>query len=174
MSVNRLNNGGSVRINNQPQVNRQTPRNDFGSMVSRGVAAGANAMAGATAVAAPYVPGGAVVNAAAQGMAGAANSAAGGGSVGDYGQGGTMNIPGGGPGVGTQTGGQGGAPASTGNAQQDLMNQTKALQEMQMSFNLQYLTLQQKMQGENRQFSTISNVLKTKHDTTKNSINNIR
>ena len=32
-------------------------------------------MAGATAVA-PYVPGGAVVNAAAQGMAGAANSAA--------------------------------------------------------------------------------------------------
>ena len=173
MSVNRLNNGGSVRINNQPQVNRQTPRNDFGSMVSRGVAAGANAMAGATAVAAPYVPGGAVVNAAAQGMAGAANSAAG-GSVGDYGQGGTMNIPGSGPGVGTQTGGQGGAPASTGNAQQDLMNQTKALQEMQMSFNLQYLTLQQKMQGENRQFSTISNVLKTKHDTTKNSINNIR
>ena len=170
MSVNRLNNGGSVRINNQPQVNRQTPRNDFGSMVSRGVAAGANAMAGATAVAAPYVPGGAVVNAAAQGMAGAANSAA--GSVGDYGQGGAMNIPGSGPGVNSQTGGQ--ASGSTGNAQQDLMNQTKELQEMQMSFNLQYLTLQQKMQGENRQYSTISNVLKTKHDTTKNSINNIR
>jgi hypothetical protein len=169
MSVNRLNNGGSIRLNNQQQVSRQTPRNDFGSMVGRGVAAGANAMAGATAVAAPYVPGGAVVNAAAQGMAGAANSAAGG--VGDYGQGGTMNIPGGAPGVGTKTGG---APASTGNAQQDMMNQTKALQEMQMSFNLQYLTLQQKMQGENRQFSTISNVLKTKHDTTKNSINNIR
>ncbi|MDE0882621.1 MAG: hypothetical protein OSB21_08510 [Myxococcota bacterium] len=169
MSVNRLNNGGSIRLNNQQQVSRQTPRNDFGSMVGRGVAAGANAMAGATAVAAPYVPGGAVVNAAAQGMAGAANSAAGG--VGDYGQGGTMNIPGSAPGAGTQTGG---APASTGNAQQDMMNQTKALQEMQMSFNLQYLTLQQKMQGENRQYSTISNVLKTKHDTTKNSINNIR
>ena len=82
-----------------------------------------------------------------------------------------MNIPGAGPNAGSQTGG---APASTGNAQQDMMNQTKALQEMQMSFNLQYLTLQQKMQGENRQYSTISNVLKTKHDTTKNSINNIR
>ena len=48
------------------------------------------------------------------------------------------------------------------------------LAEMQMSFNLQYLNLQNKMQGENRQYSTISNVLKTKHDTTKNSINNIR
>ena len=81
-----------------------------------------------------------------------------------------MNIPGSGPGVNSQTGG---GTASTGNAQQDLMNQTKELQEMQMSFNLQYLTLQQKMQGENRQFSTISNVLKTKHDTTKNSINNM-
>ena len=169
MTVNRLNNGGSIRINTQPQVNRQTPRNDFGSMVSRGMAAGAGAVAGATAVAAPYVPGGAVVNAAAQGVAGAAAQAAG-GSVGDYGRGGAMNIPGQAPGMGSQTG----APASTGNAQQDLMNQTKQLQEMQMSFNLQYLTLQQKMQGENRQFSTISNVLKTKHDTTKNSINNIR
>ena len=54
------------------------------------------------------------------------------------------------------------------------MDQTKQMQEMQMSFNLQDLNLQNKMQGENRQYSTISNVLKTKHDTTKNSINNIR
>jgi hypothetical protein len=38
----------------------------------------------------------------------------------------------------------------------------------------QYLNLQEKMQNENRQFATVSNVLKTKHDTTKNAINNVR
>jgi len=38
----------------------------------------------------------------------------------------------------------------------------------------QYLALQEKMQNENRQYTTVSNVLKTKHDTVKNSINNVR
>jgi hypothetical protein len=91
------------------------------------------------------------------------------GTGGGYGTDGTQSIPGSGPGPGSTTG-----TASTGNAQQDLMNQTKAMQEMQMSFSLQYLQLQEKMQAENRQFSTISNVMKTKHDTAKSTINNVR
>ncbi len=45
---------------------------------------------------------------------------------------------------------------------------------MNQSFNLQYLQLQQQMQNENRQFTLVSNIMKTKHDTTKNSIGNIR
>ena len=48
------------------------------------------------------------------------------------------------------------------------------LQEMGVSFNLQYLILQNKISHENRQFSMPSNILKTDHDTAKNSINNIR
>jgi hypothetical protein len=48
------------------------------------------------------------------------------------------------------------------------------LRETQMSFNLQYLALQTKMQNENRTYTAISNILKTKHDTVKNSINNVR
>ncbi len=48
------------------------------------------------------------------------------------------------------------------------------MQETQMSFNLQYLALQKQMQNENRQFTAISNIMKTKHDTVKNSISNIR
>lgn len=53
----------------------------------------------------------------------------------------------------------------------------KALTElctMSMKFNLQYLQLQTQMQNENRQYTTISNVMKTKHDTVKNSISNVR
>ena len=50
-AINRLNNGGSIRINSAPATTRQTPRNDFGAMVGRGVATGAGAVAGAVGVA---------------------------------------------------------------------------------------------------------------------------
>jgi hypothetical protein len=50
----------------------------------------------------------------------------------------------------------------------------KHLQEQQMSFNLQYLQLQSQMQHENRSHTAISNIMKTKHDTVKNSISNVR
>lgn len=46
--------------------------------------------------------------------------------------------------------------------------------QMQLSFNQQYLTLQSQMQAENRRYSAISNIMKTKHDTVKNSISNVR
>jgi hypothetical protein len=56
----------------------------------------------------------------------------------------------------------------------DVLPLIKQLQESQMSFNMQYLGLQQKMQDENRRFTLLSNIMKTKHDTAKNSISNIR
>ena len=46
--------------------------------------------------------------------------------------------------------------------------------ETQMSFNLQYLQLQSQMQHENRAYTAISNMMKAKHDTVRNSISNIR
>ena len=42
--ISRLNSGGSIRLNTQNQHTRQTARNDFGSMVRRGVSNGAGAM----------------------------------------------------------------------------------------------------------------------------------
>lgn len=54
------------------------------------------------------------------------------------------------------------------------MLDTQQMQETQMSFNLQYLQLQSQMQQENRAYTTVSNIMKTKHDTVKNSISNIR
>jgi hypothetical protein len=64
--------------------------------------------------------------------------------------------------------------ASRGMSQDQLMNATKQMQETQMSFNLQYLQLQSQMQHENRSYTAISNIMKTKHDTVKNSISNVR
>lgn len=48
------------------------------------------------------------------------------------------------------------------------------LQQAQATFNVQYLQLQARMQHENRSYTAISNVMKTKHDTVKNSISNVR
>jgi hypothetical protein len=56
----------------------------------------------------------------------------------------------------------------------DLLAATKEMQETQMSFNLQYLQLQSQMQNENRSYTLVSNIMKTKHDTAKNSISNVR
>lgn len=56
----------------------------------------------------------------------------------------------------------------------DLMSATQSIQEMNMSFNLQYLQLQQDMQSQNRQFTLVSNIMKVKHDTAKAAINNVR
>jgi predicted metal-dependent hydrolase len=55
-----------------------------------------------------------------------------------------------------------------------LLAATKQMRETQMSFNLQYLQLQSQMQNENRSYTAISNIMKTKHDTVKNSISNVR
>jgi len=60
------------------------------------------------------------------------------------------------------------------NATGQLFKAIEQMQKMQMSFNLQYLMLQNKISHENRQFSMVSNIMKNKHDTAKNSINNIR
>ena len=56
----------------------------------------------------------------------------------------------------------------------ELMNATKEMRETQMSFNLQYLQLRSQMQNENRSFTAISNIMKTKHETVKNSLSNFR
>ena len=64
--------------------------------------------------------------------------------------------------------------AAGGDSQQSLMAATQQMQETQMSFNLQYLQLQSQMQAENRSYTAVSNIMKTKHDTVKNSIANIR
>ena len=71
------------------------------------------------------------------------------------------------------TGAQAGSAAG-GDSSAQLLNATRQMQETQMSFNLQYLQLQSQMQHENRSYTAISNIMKTKHDTVKNSISNIR
>lgn len=180
MGINVTGNGGrSMQLDSSNTTVRQSPRTDFGTQVRNGISSSAGTAGAAIGVAAPFVPGAAVVSAAVTGAAGGMSGGGGGyGFGGAGGAGGAApgtvavggeQLPFAGPGLNSQTG-----QAPTGNNQQDLLNQTKGMQEMMASFNLQYLQLQEKMQAENRSFSTVSNVMKTKHDTAKSSISNVR
>ena len=66
------------------------------------------------------------------------------------------------------------AQAAEGDSSAQMMLATKEMQEMNQSFNLQYLGLQESMQADNRQFTLMSNIMKTKHDGAKNAISNVR
>ena len=48
------------------------------------------------------------------------------------------------------------------------------LLQVQAAFNSEYLRLESQMQQENRRYTAVSNIMKTKHDTVKNSISNVR
>ena len=55
-----------------------------------------------------------------------------------------------------------------------LAQAASALKDVSHDLKMDALTLQAQMQRENLVFTSVSNVLKTRHDTAKNSINNVR
>lgn len=71
---------------------------------------------------------------------------------------------------GMSSGGVGGL----GDARGDQLDKMWQMQQDNQVFNLQYMHLQQAMQADNRHFSTMSNLLKARHDTAKAAINNMR
>lgn len=171
MAVNRID-PSPVRLSTKITEARQTPNDSFGSRIQNGAAATANVMASGAAVAAPFVPGGAIVSAAVSGvstMAGSASSgqsSVGGGSVG------TSFATG--PGVsGASVPNTSTATPTVSAGGTDAASQMGQVLQQQAAMNLQYLGLQNQMQQENQTFSTLSNVLKVRHDTAKNSIGNI-
>lgn len=166
--------GSGVRVSVHQSKVRQRPNTSFQAMVKEGARQTADAVARGAQLAAPALPGGAVVSAAIgqarQGLQaqGSGQQALGGNAVG---------LAGGGAPVGAQGFSGGGsldALAASGDKDAILMQETQNIQELNRSFSLQYLQLQQKMQQENREYSMLSNVMKTKHDTAKAAINNIR
>lgn len=68
---------------------------------------------------------------------------------------------------------KGSAPDAMPNAGDDQIEQMFEMQKQSQAFNLQYLELQQNMQEDNRRFSTLSNLMKVRHDTAKSAINNM-
>jgi hypothetical protein len=115
----------------------------FGAALRDAAAGLARGVASTAALAAPLVPGGALLSVAARGAAALAGRNAS---------------------PGAHAGGAG---------EQDLLEATRAMQAEARASNLQYLQLQEAMQRESRGFTAASNVLKVKHDSAKSAIANI-
>ncbi len=167
---------------------RVTPDTSFAARVQSGVGAAASAVSGGVGVVASMVPGGSVVSAAVSSLttfSGSSGSGSGpyvgaalnsGGApasttLGSLGSGitasGSAGITGG---VGSSTGGQVALPSNgTG-----MGNEFSGDMQSMFAQQKQLLGVQMNLQRENQVFSTISNVMKTRHDTAKNSIGNIR
>ena len=162
---------------------RQTPNTSFGQQLKTGLATSAIVVNNTANAAAGYsVPGAAVLGAAISGIgsvrdtAGIGSSAmtsVGGPSFASNGLGvGSPSFASSGLGAsGTPIGGAGGSSLGSNTSTMTTMMQ---MQEQSQMFNMQYLQLQENMQAENRDFSVLSNVMKAKSDTAKNTLSNIK
>ncbi len=163
-----------------PSTERKAEPGRFATALRTATAEVVSGLADRVALAAPYVPGGAV-------LAGALRSALPAPSVMGA-VAGTLGVAGGSTGPGLSVGAlatsgpatlpgsavvPSGVPGATSASGGDLMEATRALQQQAQSFNLQYLQLQETMQRDSREFTSLTNVMKVRHDTAKAAINNI-
>ncbi len=153
--------GPSTGVASTPTAARVTPppARPFRQIMS----AGASAVVGGAEAAVRRLPGGPVLAAAFRpgpGAAGTVSSGSIGGIGGGVGVGGAANSAEG-------SAGTAGAGGSSGANVEDVLAQSA-------DQNMYYLQLQEQMQAENRAYTTVSNVLKARHDTVKNAISNIR
>jgi hypothetical protein len=176
------------RMSTNLSVQKQSSQTTFGQRVQAGVNAVGGAVSSGVGMATGMLPGGGIVSAAVSSMSvlsqgatgtpstqystslpgGAGGSGAGGVGVPSVnttvGSPGGVGIPGTGGGGSLNIGGNGGAVAGEfGGELAGMFQEQKNLLKMQAS-----------LQQEGQKFTAISNVMKTRHDTIKNSIGNIR
>lgn len=148
-----------------PTVPRQTPKNEFGTVLAQAahevVRSGAGLVGG-------MIPAGPIVSAAISSTKAAVGMVASTGAS-------STTVP---MTAGAGTGGSasaGSTGAATGNGDAwDLLEAQRALSADGQKFNMAYLALQNEMQKESREHNAISNIMKVRHDSAKAAINNIR
>jgi hypothetical protein len=163
-----------VRLNTKVTEERQTPKTDFGNRLKDGLSGTASAVASGAAVAAPLVPGGAIISAALSGSSQLTGSLSSGQRAGGAGGGANpVGLKGAWGGTSTTPSTTTPSTSTPGSIPTDTYQQGLDLISAQQSANMQFLTLQSNMQNESQKFSTLSNVMKVRSDTAKNSIQNI-
>ncbi|NOJ96959.1 hypothetical protein D7W82_38150 [Corallococcus sp. CA049B] len=175
--------GPNLRMNTQMTTARQTPNTSFGARVQNGLNSTVGAVGAGVGAVAGFVPGAGIVSAAvssAQTFSGASGSGMQGGpyvGVMNTASGAvpSTNLPGvGGSGMPSSGGSTSlGTSVGSGGSVSDQLNTNSSLKTM-MDDNVKLLNMQSAMQHESQLFTAVSNVMKSRHDTTKNSIGNIR
>ncbi|MBU8895009.1 hypothetical protein DRW03_01960 [Corallococcus sp. H22C18031201] len=174
----------NMRLNTQMTTARQTPNTTFGARVQSGLNNAAGAVGAGVGAVAGMVPGGSIVSAAvssAQTFSGSAGSGIAGGPYAgtmSAGAGSASLLAGSGAVASTNVGGSTGSPSTlgtsgVGGSVGDQVNGNFSLGQMQND-NVKLLNLQAAMQHESQVFTAVSNVMKSRHDTIKNSIGNVR
>lgn len=169
---NKIEQLSSARIANDQTIARQTPKRDFGDRLKAGIDATASVVGQGASIIGGAIPGGAVLSAAVSNVSGGMSAISGSSSpaVSTQYMGAAGALP-----VGESggfTGGIGGSSGGAGGTYQDIVAKAGSLNDKEaMAYMLQ---VQMQMQHENQMYSSMSNVLKTRHDTVKNSISNIR
>ena len=179
-NINSINAGMPNRISMNVTVPKQTQGATFGEKVNAGLHAAGSALSQGASLLGGALPGGAVISAAVSSVGNLAGGAGGGAAAASYAATGVVGFNGG---AGGSTaggspvavgGGSGTGPNLTAGAGTGAMGGYNNDIASMSAQNAQMLQVQMAMQRENTMFSSISNVLKTKHDTAKNSVSNIR
>ncbi len=179
-NINGINGGMPNRISMNVTVAKQTQGATFGEKVNAGLHAAGSAIGQGASLLGGALPGGSVISAAVSSVGSLAGGSGGGAASASYAATGVVGFSGGAGGAAV-----GGSPISMGAGSTGGPNLTAGAGTNGMGAynndiasmsaqNSQMLQVQMAMQRENTMFSSISNVLKTKHDTAKNSVGNIR
>jgi hypothetical protein len=140
-----------VRFSSQ----RQTPDSSFGTLMRRGLSKSASAVERMAASAGYAIPGGAVVGAAIEGASAVRDE--------------------GGAGVGSESGASFLAQrAKGGDTGARMALATQEMQQINFTNNVQLLHMQNSVQNEQKHFSMMSNISKTRHEAARNSISNLK
>ncbi len=152
------NNNRIASLSMTPTVGRQTPNNEFGTVLARTaqqiVSTGAGLVGG-------VVPGVPVMSAAVSSVRSVVSSVAVGPSASAPGLGGAGSV------------GSPGGTTGKGDAW-DMLEAQKLMASEGQKFNVAYLQMQNEMQRESREHNAVSNIMKVRHDSAKAAINNIR
>ena len=148
-----------------PTVPRQTPKNEFGTVLARAaqevVRSGAGLVGG-------MIPAGPIVSAALSSTRAVVSTVASTDAA-------SKAAPMPGTGSASTSAASAAAGVATGSGEAwDLLEAQRALSAEGQKFNMAYLQLQNEMQKESREHNAVSNIMKVRHDSAKAAINNIR
>lgn len=157
----------SNRISLTPTVARQTPKNEFGNVLKDALQTAANV--GGSLLGGAGIPGVGVISAAVGNVTALASAGGQAAKSASLAATGITNV-----GTGATAGNAGGATQTAmntslgaGGDMSGMIGQMRAEADRSMMMQMQ-------MQNESREYNTLSNVLKVRHDSAKSAINNIR
>ncbi|MFZ5441473.1 MAG: hypothetical protein ACOZQL_15815 [Myxococcota bacterium] len=153
------------RISLTPTVARQTPKNEFGNVLKNTLQSGAAAAGSLLG----QLPGGGIISTAVSNVTALASS--GGTAQAQMAASGVSTVGGGN--LATGSGGIGGGATGVALATSGGDNFGGMISQMRAEADRSML-MQMQMQQESREYNTVSNVLKVRHDSAKSAINNIR